>query len=644
MGSGLCFCNNIDVYRRALQRKLTHGRKNSHVVAACIYITCRVEATSHMLLDLSDVTQVNVYTLGRTYMKLASTLHITIPAVDPCLYIVRFAAKLDLGDKSHEIEMTAMRIAQRMKRDWIHFGRRPSGLCGSALLVAARLHDVHCSIKEVIKVVKVCEATIRKRLSEFGDTPTSRLTLEEFMEVDLEGEEDPPCFKAARLKKLRDEAGNEVTVDETGAVINKQVENTVSKLQEQIEEELEKIRKQRKASHPYAHLANTLGKSISSEVATDVIDETALTEEFVLQDTLDVVFSEEVEIKTSTDSPFEETGPLLPNASVLKLTESPFKIPTSAPSLKRSVSKSEASVTETPAKELPTQQPVDDGTLFTEDLDEDELDSYILSDTEAMVKKSVWEELNSDWILEMLEKEKRKLEEDNEIRMKESRGEHIPQKKRRKHKKRVVIQASSAGEAIEKMLQEKRISNKINYDVLRQLDGTLTMDNNDDGEPRPRSDSVQSRQSVTSDVGKSSSSVRRLPSIRNFVSSHIRLPPSIRSRSRTSSVTSSSFFRDRRDSVSSSVSVDPIIPKEVVIDGDKELNKNIPQESVKRMIGEEEVPIDNEAQIVEDEDDEELDEEEEVHESHMSITQLMSQRMGSQAIEEEDIMTDHDDY
>ena len=39
-----------------------------------------------------------------------------------------------------------------MKKDWIHFGRRPSGLCGAALLIAARLHDFARSVGDVIKV------------------------------------------------------------------------------------------------------------------------------------------------------------------------------------------------------------------------------------------------------------------------------------------------------------------------------------------------------------------------------------------------------------------------------------------------------------------------------------------------------------
>lgn len=38
------------------------------------------------------------------------------------------------------------------------------------------------------------------RLMEFGDTPSSALTLDEFMEVELDEEQDPPAFKAARKK------------------------------------------------------------------------------------------------------------------------------------------------------------------------------------------------------------------------------------------------------------------------------------------------------------------------------------------------------------------------------------------------------------------------------------------------------------
>ena len=49
-------------------------------------------------------------------------------------------------------------------------------------------------------MVKVHESTLRKRLNEFGETPASQLTLDEFTNVDLDAmteEQDPPSFKVS---------------------------------------------------------------------------------------------------------------------------------------------------------------------------------------------------------------------------------------------------------------------------------------------------------------------------------------------------------------------------------------------------------------------------------------------------------------
>jgi len=62
------------------------------------------------------------------------------------------------------------------------------------------MHDFSRTMLDVIGVVKIHESTLRKRLSEFAETPSGGLTLEEFMTVDLEREQDPPSFKAARKK------------------------------------------------------------------------------------------------------------------------------------------------------------------------------------------------------------------------------------------------------------------------------------------------------------------------------------------------------------------------------------------------------------------------------------------------------------
>lgn len=181
----------------ALQRNFIQGRKTLNVIAACLYIVCRRERAPRLLLDFSEVLQVNVYELGNVYLKFRRVLNIRVPVVDPTHYIERFAAKLEFEGKELEVSRTARTLVNRMRKDWIQTGRRPAGICAAALIVAARMHGFRRTRKEVVEVMRICEQTLKNRLMEFEATPSSNLTMEEFLEIDLPSEENPPSLKAA---------------------------------------------------------------------------------------------------------------------------------------------------------------------------------------------------------------------------------------------------------------------------------------------------------------------------------------------------------------------------------------------------------------------------------------------------------------
>jgi transcription factor IIIB subunit 2 len=87
-----------------------------------------------------------------------------------------------------------------MKRDWIHVGRRPSGLCGAAILISARCHGFKRTTQQIVNVVNVCDETIRRRLDEFSKTESANMTKEDFEKFVsskefFEGGMNPPCFK-----------------------------------------------------------------------------------------------------------------------------------------------------------------------------------------------------------------------------------------------------------------------------------------------------------------------------------------------------------------------------------------------------------------------------------------------------------------
>ncbi|KAJ8044632.1 Transcription factor IIIB 90 kDa subunit [Holothuria leucospilota] len=486
-----CLGIAYNFFKMAVQKKLTRGRKTDHIVAACLYLACRVECTPHMLLDLSDLLQVNVYVLGKTYVKLSQELHIFVPAIDPCLYIPRFAHKLEFGDKTHTVSMTALRLVSRMKRDWMHTGRRPSGLCGAALLVSARLHNFNRTQRQIIKVVKVCDATLRKRLSEFEDTPSGQLTVDEFNKIDLEEEQDPPSFtqarrnaKIAQLKELSQKQVMELTGE-------------VSTVQIAIEKALQK-RKQQKTDDRM---------SISSVSTLDEVEQEALMEELdeneILGNTLqeeenrinpDLMAAGSSSSQDRVPDPEAETGQnneLAENNLTTPSQDSAAKKPDEVldellmpppwfsekkaqkgglrPSpLSLGLRETIEECMKIPDQsEVETQEGADDsGELDLTGIDDADLDKFILSEKEVEVKTRIWMLENAEYYKDM------KKKEEAEEKARENQAKEDQKKQKRKPKKKPQAPANTAGEAIEKLLKERRISSKINYDVLKNLEKT----------------------------------------------------------------------------------------------------------------------------------------------------------------------------
>eukprot|EP00922_Rhytidocystis_sp_ex-Travisia-forbesii_P048958 GHVS01072887.1.p1 GENE.GHVS01072887.1~~GHVS01072887.1.p1 ORF type:complete len:703 (-),score=169.90 GHVS01072887.1:188-2296(-) len=200
------------VYLMAVQRNFTVGRRNLYVASACLYAICRREKSPHMLIDFSDVLQTPVKTLGQVFMKMVRLLHLQVPHIDPSLFMERFASQMELGDKTLAVASTAVRLIQVMTRDWLSTGRRPTGLCGAALLIAARYHSIKMNADDIAHIVRISSLTVMKRLYEFKRTSTAALTAEEFEAADLNTLpilNGPPCLARRQQKMLTLQNGEE---------------------------------------------------------------------------------------------------------------------------------------------------------------------------------------------------------------------------------------------------------------------------------------------------------------------------------------------------------------------------------------------------------------------------------------------------
>ncbi len=194
------------MYLLALQNGFTSSRSAMMVSAACLYVTCRTYKTPHMLIDFSAELGINMFKLGNCFLQLRRRFHLDLPLVDPSFFINRFVSALQFGDKKGLVTATALRLVARMKRDSLHLGRRPAGVCGAAIFIAARMHGFERSKQEIVRTVHVHMSTIEKRLTEFSSTQAADLTVSEFQagkEQDLPPE-PAPALKASRIEAMRE--------------------------------------------------------------------------------------------------------------------------------------------------------------------------------------------------------------------------------------------------------------------------------------------------------------------------------------------------------------------------------------------------------------------------------------------------------
>ncbi|KAI1133142.1 hypothetical protein F5Y10DRAFT_130107 [Nemania abortiva] len=208
----------IMIFKLVLNENWLQGRGMDKVVPVCLYAACRREDKCDiMLIDFAELVHINVYELGHVFKDLGNIYSFqnnNVRSIIPEDLMVRFAEKLDFGDFTNKIAADATRLCQRMGRDWMVMGRRPSGICGACLLMAARMWNFRRTVREIVYVVKVTTHTIEQRLDEFTVTESSNLSIENFLNQEfLESRHDPPSFYKQsdewkeKMEKEREDSG-----------------------------------------------------------------------------------------------------------------------------------------------------------------------------------------------------------------------------------------------------------------------------------------------------------------------------------------------------------------------------------------------------------------------------------------------------
>lgn len=519
------------LYIIAVERNFTRGRRTKQVAAACLYIVCRQEQKPFLLIDFSDVLQINVYVLGAVFLQLCKLLRleqhpIIQKPVDPSLFIHRFADRLvgraTTRKQFHSISNTALRILASMKRDWMQTGRKPSGVCGAALYISALSHGFGCTKADVVSIVHICEATLTKRLIEFENTDSGSLTIEEFenkakeLEAEMQtikvppinaetkgikgitdllcehkdtgsthfahglchscyeefvklsggiqGGSAPPAFQRAEKQRregaLRKEQGKISFFDEEDEDDQCQI-GTQKCFEDSATVETEKEKKMNwkavKDGNPDSQEQENAEGSIRYESIKNLSRSTASKDGYA-----DI---------PNGDSQTGAVGSCLSEAVI----ECQAEIDDWTQSQSQASNKFEDEMDE----ELET----------LSDIDDDEVERYLHNEEEVRLKTLIWTEMNKEYLEEQAAKEEAIAAAEaahaaalaaaaegapDAVELAAAAAAAVAKLKKDKQRKRAEetknkVPAQSAAEATRQMLTKKKLSSKVNYDVLEKL-------------------------------------------------------------------------------------------------------------------------------------------------------------------------------
>jgi transcription initiation factor TFIIB len=148
------------IYRKALQEDLIRGRSIASVVAASLYLACRLTRTPRQLEDIVKLSTKNRKEISRNYRMIMKELGLKIPIDEPTKYVSKIASKAGLNQKIQSRAIDLLRKARSLKATT---GKNPTGLAAAALYIASSLEGEKVTQRDIAEASGVTEVTVRNR-------------------------------------------------------------------------------------------------------------------------------------------------------------------------------------------------------------------------------------------------------------------------------------------------------------------------------------------------------------------------------------------------------------------------------------------------------------------------------------------------
>jgi transcription initiation factor TFIIB len=151
------------LYRKALITKLVRGRSIESVVAASIYLACRIHRIPRPLDEIVAETNVDRKKVGYAVRLVVSRVNVNVPLPSAKDLIPRLSSDLMLEGRTVK---KATEIINQAKERYVTIGKAPGGIAGAALYIAGILEDDRRTQREIAQASRVTEVTIRNRYKE----------------------------------------------------------------------------------------------------------------------------------------------------------------------------------------------------------------------------------------------------------------------------------------------------------------------------------------------------------------------------------------------------------------------------------------------------------------------------------------------
>jgi transcription initiation factor TFIIB len=147
------------LYKLVEDEKLTKGKVNDGIVAACIYVACRQEKVPRTFKEISALTLVSKKDIGRCYKLIAPLLENRVSSVSMEDFMARFCSHLNLGIDVHRL---AVAILKRVSELGVAAGKSPTSISAAGLFMATQLiPQSRKSPKDIAFISGVSEVTIK---------------------------------------------------------------------------------------------------------------------------------------------------------------------------------------------------------------------------------------------------------------------------------------------------------------------------------------------------------------------------------------------------------------------------------------------------------------------------------------------------